>query len=463
MGSTILGWIDTQTGTSGSGSTTYYATTDQLGSVTQVTNSTGTVVWASEYTPYGGLAGAQGTYNFTGFFTGKDIDPDTGLYYFNARWYDPALGRFVSEDPAGQGTNWYSYCGNNPQTYTDPSGKDLVSALIGGIIGAIVGGVTAWEEGYGPTTWQFWGDVGLDAGIGALAGAGDFAAWAGVTPGALAAEGLSGAAQAAIIGGVNAGVAGFITGFGNSLINGGSGQSAFLSGFEGLGSGLVLGGVMSYIGYSFQQEAAQAAAQQQQLDAFQQNLDIQQFQSQSNIQNPLQVATEDVAANTSNNTTVPSNTPSVLASDQESGSLFSNSSTFKVGFGTDESVLMPSSFLVTVNTYAWVDPTNTTVTVWSLSTNAVYTAPTFETSSVTTAYLRVGDTTIGSQVLSPIHSELATSYSQTLGIATLNIPPSFPLSTLNVQTVTEYFVTIESGSFIAGPQIVNVPLSYVNW
>ena len=299
MGSTIVGWIDTQTGTSGSGSTTYYATTDQLGSVTQVTNSTGTVVWASEYTPYGGLAGAQGTYNFTGFFTGKDIDPDTGLYYFNARWYDPELGRFVSEDPAGQGTNWYSYCGNNPQTYTDPSGKDLVSALIGGIIGAIVGGVTAWEEGYGPTTWQFWGDVGLDAGIGALAGAGDFAAWAGVTPGALAGEGISGAAQAAIIGGVNAGVAGFVTGFGNSLINGGSVQSAFQSGFEGLGSGLVLGGVMSYIGYSFQQAAAQAAAQQQQLDAEVQHLDVLQFQSQSDIESPYQVATADVADNQS--------------------------------------------------------------------------------------------------------------------------------------------------------------------
>ena len=234
-------------------------------------------------------------------------------------------------------------------SYTDPSGKDLVSALIGGIIGAIVGGVTAWEEGYGPTTWQFWGDVGLDAGIGALAGAGDFAAWAGITPGALAGEGLSGAAQAAIIGGVNAGVAGFITGFGNSLINGGSGQSAFLSGFEGLGSGLVLGGVMSYIGYSFQQEAAQAAAQQQQLDAFQQNLDIQQFQSQSNIQNPLQVATEDVAANTSNNTTVPSNTPSVLASDQESSSLFSNSSS--TYYFTDHSSDEPFSNKIFEYTY----------------------------------------------------------------------------------------------------------------
>lgn len=60
----------------------------------------------------------------TGFYTGKEIDPDTGLYYFNARWYDPDLGRFITEDPIKDGTNWHVYCRNNPLKYVDPTGLE---------------------------------------------------------------------------------------------------------------------------------------------------------------------------------------------------------------------------------------------------------------------------------------------------------------------------------------------------
>ncbi len=56
-------------------------------------------------------------------YTGKQLDDPTGLYYFNARYYDPNLGRFISEDSAKDGANWYSYCSNNPLKYVDPSGK----------------------------------------------------------------------------------------------------------------------------------------------------------------------------------------------------------------------------------------------------------------------------------------------------------------------------------------------------
>jgi len=45
-----------------------------------------------------------------------------GLYYYNARWYDPELGRFITEDPAKDGLNWYTYVRNNPLKYTDPTG-----------------------------------------------------------------------------------------------------------------------------------------------------------------------------------------------------------------------------------------------------------------------------------------------------------------------------------------------------
>ena len=49
----------------------------------------------------------------------------TGLYYFNARWYDPKLGKFITEDPARDGINWYVYVLNNPLRFIDPSGLEL--------------------------------------------------------------------------------------------------------------------------------------------------------------------------------------------------------------------------------------------------------------------------------------------------------------------------------------------------
>ena len=47
-----------------------------------------------------------------------------GQYYFNARWYDPTLGRFISEDPARSGGNWFAFCNNDPLSKIDPSGLD---------------------------------------------------------------------------------------------------------------------------------------------------------------------------------------------------------------------------------------------------------------------------------------------------------------------------------------------------
>ena len=58
-------------------------------------------------------------------YTGREYDSDTGLYYYRNRWYDPEIGRFISEDPigfAGGDINLYSYVGNNPQNFVDPFG-----------------------------------------------------------------------------------------------------------------------------------------------------------------------------------------------------------------------------------------------------------------------------------------------------------------------------------------------------
>ncbi|MDY6868571.1 MAG: RHS repeat-associated core domain-containing protein, partial [Chloroflexota bacterium] len=64
-------------------------------------------------------------------YTGRELDSETGLYYYRARYYDPEVGRFLSEDPLGfeAGINFYVYCKNNPVNFNDPSGH-LADILI---------------------------------------------------------------------------------------------------------------------------------------------------------------------------------------------------------------------------------------------------------------------------------------------------------------------------------------------
>jgi RHS repeat-associated protein len=56
-------------------------------------------------------------------YCGENYDEETGLYYLRARYYDPSIGRFLSEDPAQDGLNWYVYCGNNPVMRIDSTGN----------------------------------------------------------------------------------------------------------------------------------------------------------------------------------------------------------------------------------------------------------------------------------------------------------------------------------------------------
>jgi|GEM_PF-5632556 len=57
-------------------------------------------------------------------FTGREYETNTGLYYYRARYYNPAIGRFLQLDPIGyyDSLNLYQYCGNNPVNWIDPSG-----------------------------------------------------------------------------------------------------------------------------------------------------------------------------------------------------------------------------------------------------------------------------------------------------------------------------------------------------
>ncbi|MEA1900480.1 MAG: RHS repeat-associated core domain-containing protein [Thermodesulfobacteriota bacterium] len=66
-----------------------------------------------------------------------------------ARYYDPQVGRFISEDPigfAGGDVNLYAYVSNNPVMFVDPDGEFLQSIIAGGVAGSIVGGITFVAE-----------------------------------------------------------------------------------------------------------------------------------------------------------------------------------------------------------------------------------------------------------------------------------------------------------------------------
>ena len=71
----------------------YYFLTDYQGSIKAVTDQTGAIVFNADYTPFGTQFGQNGSFVDEHGFTGKEYDPDIGLYYFNARWYDPEIGQ----------------------------------------------------------------------------------------------------------------------------------------------------------------------------------------------------------------------------------------------------------------------------------------------------------------------------------------------------------------------------------
>jgi RHS repeat-associated protein len=58
-------------------------------------------------------------------------DDESGLIYMRARYYEPESGRFISEDPAMDGSNWFTYCANDPVNFGDYSGKERIWLQIG--------------------------------------------------------------------------------------------------------------------------------------------------------------------------------------------------------------------------------------------------------------------------------------------------------------------------------------------
>ena len=130
----------------------YYYHADHLQSAQFITNAKGEQYEHIEYTPYGELwieEAAPGIDKLPFRFTGKELDEETGLYYYGARYLDPKYSRWLSGDPAlgeyvpspgtepnklaGMGGVYntinlhvYHYAGNNPVKYTDPDGEKIL-------------------------------------------------------------------------------------------------------------------------------------------------------------------------------------------------------------------------------------------------------------------------------------------------------------------------------------------------
>lgn len=115
-------------GTSSSSNRQYYLE-DGLGNIRYVTDASGNKLRSFDYDPFGNLRSNTGTVVNNYRFSGEQLDPESGMVYLRARYYDPTIGRFISRDPVKgslanpQSQNPYAYALNNPVILSDPSGE----------------------------------------------------------------------------------------------------------------------------------------------------------------------------------------------------------------------------------------------------------------------------------------------------------------------------------------------------
>ena len=118
----------------------YYYLKDHLGTVHALTDTNGAIVESYRYDAWGRVtvfdANNQQLDNSAignrFLFQGREYSWATGLYYFRARWYDPIIGRWLSNDPIDiqGGLNQYVFCDNNPISNTDPKGFDSNNPVV---------------------------------------------------------------------------------------------------------------------------------------------------------------------------------------------------------------------------------------------------------------------------------------------------------------------------------------------
>ncbi|HBC73063.1 MAG: Wall associated protein [Candidatus Amesbacteria bacterium GW2011_GWB1_47_19] len=97
---------------------------DHLGSAALTTDISGKLISKQNYFTYGTTRNKSGSIFSEKQYTGQISDQDsTGLYYYNARYYNPQIGKFTQSDSAGYGSNLYAYVNNDPVNLVDPSGN----------------------------------------------------------------------------------------------------------------------------------------------------------------------------------------------------------------------------------------------------------------------------------------------------------------------------------------------------
>jgi len=137
-------------------------------------NAAGALVSTMKYTAFGETRGT-GSSTTDYRYTGQREEEEIGLYFYKARFYDPALCRFISADtivpePANaQAWDRFAYVKNNPVNATDPSGHFAwipALAAAGGIIGAATYGITTAISGRSFN----WVDLGVSVAVGAAGG-----------------------------------------------------------------------------------------------------------------------------------------------------------------------------------------------------------------------------------------------------------------------------------------------------
>jgi RHS repeat-associated protein len=106
-----------------SGATSYYHA-DGLGSITSLINAAGSLAQTYTFDSFGKQTASSGSLTNPFQYTARELDSETSLYFYRARYYDPTIGRFISMDPIGfkGGNNHYAFVKNNPLLLRDPKG-----------------------------------------------------------------------------------------------------------------------------------------------------------------------------------------------------------------------------------------------------------------------------------------------------------------------------------------------------
>ena len=108
---------------------THWLLPDRLGSIRDIVSSDGTVTNHIRYDSYGNLQSQTNPQVTSRYgFQGRELDHETGLYHYRTRYFDPSVGRFISEDRigfAGGDRNLYRFVSNSPTNFKDPNGEDL--------------------------------------------------------------------------------------------------------------------------------------------------------------------------------------------------------------------------------------------------------------------------------------------------------------------------------------------------